>query len=178
MKRIPLKLFASSLKHFYKNDSEFFRRVHCIFRFLLTLTKKRKNQLYFQAKCGLFLQNKQTGQLIFSVLVTLTKIQKMKSGMNQTFIIYLKKKYLVSLLLFMCRTLKRLFRAKIRPWISLTSLWEILSHKSRFMLEKKWGCNLLMLLWDKSKYSNWFWSLNVSWKRNRKKNEYLHQICT
>ena len=89
---------------------------------------------------------------------------------------YFKEIYLVSLLLFMCRTLKRLFRAKIRPWISLTSLWEILSHKSRFMLEKKWGCNLLMLLWDKSKYSNWFWSLNVSWRRNRKKIEYLHQI--
>ena len=91
------------------------------------------------------------------------------------YINYFKNKYLVSLLLFMCRTLKRLFRAKIRPWISLTSLWEILSHKSRFMLEKKWGCNLLMLLWDKSKYSNWLWSLNVSWKRNRKI-EYLNQI--
>ena len=55
-----------------------------VFHFLVTLTKKRKNQLSFSGKVWIcYTENKQTGQLIFLILVT---DQKTKNGMNRTII--------------------------------------------------------------------------------------------
>jgi hypothetical protein len=49
------------------------------------MTKKQDNQLSFSDKIMIFdMENKQTGQLIFSFLVTLTKKRKMKNEMNRT----------------------------------------------------------------------------------------------
>ena len=57
-----------------------------VFRFLVKVTKKGKNQLSFSGKMQIFYtENKQTGQLIFFwFLVTLTKKRKTKNGMNST----------------------------------------------------------------------------------------------
>ena len=49
------------------------------FRLLVTVTKKRKNQPSFSGKMRIsYTEHKQTGQLIFSFLVTLTKKRKME----------------------------------------------------------------------------------------------------
>ena len=62
-----------------------------VLRFLFKVTKKQKNQLSCSDKMRIFYtENKQTGQLIFLFLVTLTKKQKTENGMNQTFILKLK----------------------------------------------------------------------------------------
>ena len=50
-----------------------------VFRFLVKVTKKGKNQLSFSGKMRTFpTENKQTGQLIFSFLVTLNEKRKME----------------------------------------------------------------------------------------------------
>lgn len=50
---------------------------HFRFWFLSKVTKNQKNQLLFSDKLGIpFLESKQTGQLIFSFLVTLTRSKK------------------------------------------------------------------------------------------------------
>ena len=51
----------------------------CVFRFLVKVTKNEKISCHFLAKCGFFYtENKQTGQLIFLFLITLTKKRKME----------------------------------------------------------------------------------------------------
>ena len=56
---------------------------HFMFLFLVTLTKKRTNQLSFSGKIRIFYkENKQTGQLIFFVFGHFD--QKTKNGMNRT----------------------------------------------------------------------------------------------
>ena len=55
--------------------------------FLVKVTKKRKIQLSFSGKMRIFYtENTQTGQLIFLILVTLTKNKKTENQMNRTYI--------------------------------------------------------------------------------------------
>ena len=62
-------------------------RVHHIFCFSVTWDNKtKKSAVIFRQNADFYTENKQTGQLIFSILVSLTKKQKKDSRMNQTYI--------------------------------------------------------------------------------------------
>ena len=62
-----LWLFRYVSLGFHSRTIFYFCRVHNIFRFLVKVTKIRKNQLSFSGKMRIFYtENKQTGQLIFS----------------------------------------------------------------------------------------------------------------
>ena len=110
---------------------------------------------------------------IISYLLTALKVPR------PTSVIWLSEKYnllinlmplkllesnLDNLLLFICNTRSKLFRAKFLPDISVNALWDTFNHNNRPKLLKNVGCIFSNPLWDRSKYSNWFWALKVFWK--------------
>ena len=74
---------------------------------------------------------------------------------------------LVILLWFICNTRSKLFLAKFLPDISVNALLDTFSHSNLPKVLKKVGCIFSNPLWERSKYSNWFWALKVFWKEKK-----------